>query len=401
MVERVNLQFEPINASVVKKIALVIPFVRQGGGAEKVCAWLSLQLAAQHRDVHLITFVAREQEHHVGGKRHVLGEVYQGGVFGLYNNAQKIKKICAEEGISTVLAFTEEANAACILAKVLGGTFSLIVAVRNNPEFRGFLSKLFIRMLYSKADRVVANSLELTKILQERFGLKKVHTIPNPSDIEGNVQKSMEALPTDFLDSVGQKHLFFNIGRLIDQKGHIHLIRAFKEATEGRDDCMLAIAGHGIAEEQLKNVVKEYGIQHKILFLGRVENVYPYLKRADCFVLSSLYEGFPNVLLEALSLDTLVISTDCRTGPREILGAPLGVKLEYPFFSSFGILTAPFVGSKRDMHKAEKVLARLLEEVIAQDFWRGRYIQGHERVSQFKPEEIFREWDVLLQSVAI
>lgn len=378
-----------------QKIALLIPVLRLGGGAEKICSWVSRELEKGGQEVHVVTFVARENEHSIGGKRHVLNETYRGGILTSFSNAQKVKKLCAQLGITTLLSFTEEANAVAVLAKTCGGKFKVLLAVRNNPEVRGLLSRLFIKMGYRGADAVIANSHELAAILKDSFGLSRVLTIPNPSDIDGNEARALDSIPEHSTHAIAGKSVFLAIGRLIEQKGHIHLISAFAQVLKERPDSVLLIIGQGVLEDSLKSFVKERGVENRILFLGRLNNVYPYVKRADCFVLSSLFEGFPNVLFEALSFNKLVISTDCKTGPREILEAPLGEKLEYPYFAKYGVLTQPFIGS--EARGAEDALAQLMVRAIAENFWKEKYAHGKERALQFRPDEIFAQWKGVLQ----
>ncbi|MEK7606198.1 MAG: glycosyltransferase [Patescibacteria group bacterium] len=379
-----------------EKIALVIPYMRQGGGAEKICAWLSNELAQHNTDVHLITFVERENEHKVSGTRHVLDTRYRGGIVGLVKNAWKIRRLCREHSIQKVLSFTEEANAACLLAKMLGGIPTLFLAVRNNPEFRGFLGRTFIKTFYRYANAVVANSSELAHILTDTFHLPHVVVIQNPIDVEFCIQRSMEPLPERITQAIKGKSVFVNIGRLINQKGQRHLINAFARVVKQVPESILLILGQGIHEEVLRQLVHQKNLEQHVLFLGRVENVYPYIRAARAFVLTSLFEGFPNVLLEALAMSTLVISTDCPTGPREILGAPLGERLSYPYFATHGILTQPFGGSHHKVVKAEQNLSDLLIQAPQKQFWKERYEHGQTRVATLRPHEIFLKWEKLL-----
>ena len=79
------------------------------------------------------------------------------------------------------------------------------------------------------------------------------------------------------------------------------------------------MVGNGVMEEELKQKVSDFGIKNKVVFCGWDNNPFMYVSRANCFVLSSDVEGFPNVLIEALACGKAVISTDCSSGPRELL----------------------------------------------------------------------------------
>lgn len=145
-------------------------------------------------------------------------------------------------------------------------------------------------------------------------------------------------------------------------------------------------------------------IENKVYFLGRVENVFPYLKRSDCFVFSSLHEGFGNVLTEALSQDLPVISTDCTAGPREILCPELGVneEIEYPYFGEYGILTKPFKRNlifesieKETLTEQEEMFADMMVKINEDSALKGKYDKGHQRVMDFDTEIIIQEWEKL------
>ena len=106
------------------------------------------------------------------------------------------------------------------------------------------------------------------------------------------------------------------IGRLVDQKDFATLIRAFSRLP---DTCRLVILGEGEGRPALEALAKDLGVAERIDLPGFVDNPYPALRAADCFVLSSRWEGLPTVLIEALAFDTPVVATDCDSGPAEIL----------------------------------------------------------------------------------
>src|SRR5262249_97138 len=108
-------------------------------------------------------------------------------------------------------------------------------------------------------------------------------------------------------------------GRLVPQKGFDILIRAFATVASDCDSLTLAIAGEGPQEGSLRDLVIELRLERRVLFLGQVQKLRALMPPADPFLLSSRYEGFPNVLLEALGSGVPVVATDCPGGPREVL----------------------------------------------------------------------------------
>ena len=109
-----------------------------------------------------------------------------------------------------------------------------------------------------------------------------------------------------------------NIGRLEDQKDHLTLLNAIK-LVKNRIKVKLLIIGNGSMQNKIDNFIKKNHLKKNVMILNNSHNPFPYLLRSDLFVLSSIYEGLPNVLLEALTLNKFVISTNCSTGPSEIL----------------------------------------------------------------------------------
>ena len=109
-----------------------------------------------------------------------------------------------------------------------------------------------------------------------------------------------------------------NIGRFVDQKDQETLIKALN-LLKNKIEFQARIIGRGQLKEKLKKLINKYKLSRKVKLINFKKNPFNYLKQSDVFVLTSIYEGLPNVLLEALTLKRFVISSDCPTGPKEIL----------------------------------------------------------------------------------
>ena len=120
-------------------------------------------------------------------------------------------------------------------------------------------------------------------------------------------------------NNLENKKYILNIGRFVDQKNQIFLIKAFKKILEIDKNFFLVLLGDGELEKKLKSLTMKLNIDKNILFLGHVQNVFKYLKHAKYFVLTSKWEDPGFVLLEAAFSKTSIISSDCPNGPREIL----------------------------------------------------------------------------------
>ncbi|MDM1341696.1 glycosyltransferase [Acinetobacter pseudolwoffii] len=165
----------------------------------------------------------------------------------------------------------------------------------------------------------VAVSKGVEKDFIEIFGSKsRITTIYNPIDVEQVVSTSNEYIPDI------EKPYIVNVGKFKQQKRHDILIKAYAKANVQEK---LVLVGTGELLEASKKLVKDLGIEDKVIFTGFKKNPYPYMKHAKLMVLSSDFEGLGLVILEALALGTPVISTDCPSGPSEILRSDRLVKL--------------------------------------------------------------------------
>ena len=183
--------------------------------------------------------------------------------------------------------------------------YSTLYSENKISTFLVFLMKF---IFYNFADGIITNSYGSKKSL----GIfvikkKKIITIYNPYLKKLNHSKNKK------------ENYIINIGRLRKQKDHKTLISAFKIFNNIKKNYKLIILGHGSEEKRLKTLAKKLGIDKKVIFKGWVENTIPYLKKSKFFVLSSIYEGLGNVLIDAINYDLVCISTNCPSGPGEIL----------------------------------------------------------------------------------
>jgi len=176
-----------------------------------------------------------------------------------------------------------------------------------------------MRLTYPLADSRVTVSKDAAGDLAAlaRLDFEDVTPIYNPTLVPEVFEGAEEPLDHPWFDEDADAPVVLGVGRLSDQKDFTTLLRAFARLDA---DANLIILGEGENRGELESLVDELGVSDRVELPGYVDNPYRYMARADLFVLSSRFEGMPNVLVEAAALGTPVVATDCPSGPRELLG---------------------------------------------------------------------------------
>jgi glycosyltransferase involved in cell wall biosynthesis len=190
--------------------------------------------------------------------------------------------------------------------------------IKQHKGFEGHVLKLLAGAAYKRADLIIANSMDTLEALFQYKIIKqsqKTSIISNPLAIEDIIEKSKLAVP---LAIDKKSRLIISIGRLVPMKNMNILIESFSIVREKFTDSKLIILGEGPEKIRLEKLAKELGIEKHVHFLGKVSNPYPYLAKAEVFVLASENEGFGMAVAEALALGIPVVATN-NSGPRDIL----------------------------------------------------------------------------------
>lgn len=180
--------------------------------------------------------------------------------------------------------------------------------------------KMVYSILYSLPDCIIAVSKGAGENLMKKVAAVREKTVvlPNPIDIQPIAEIAEQHLPA-WASEIYEKPTLVAAGRLVRLKGFDILIEAMSMILTQRRDINLIILGEGSERENLERLVKQKGLERKVFLPGFHKNIYPFLKKASVFVLSSRYESFSTVILEALCLGVPVVATECPSGPREIL----------------------------------------------------------------------------------
>ena len=177
---------------------------------------------------------------------------------------------------------------------------------------------------YKKQYKKYSKIFAITRVMKEEFinkvGIdeKKVELVYNPIDLK-LIEKKSENVEKKYENYLKQDY-FLQVSRLTQQKQPEHLVDIYYKLKQAGIKEKLYFIGDGEKKEIIKQKIKEYNLEDDIILLGQIENPYPFFKNAKLFVHTAKYEGLPTVLLESLALGTPVVSYDCPTGPRDILG---------------------------------------------------------------------------------
>ena len=279
-----------------------------------------------------------------------------------------------------MVSFLTNVNVAALLASV--GLNSRVVACERTypPSVPvGLLLGTLRRITYSRAARVVMQSREGVSWLNSRIPSARGIWIPNP--VVYPLPSGRHAVSPEALIQGGRK-LLLAVGRMDAGKQFDELLRSFASVHTQFSDWDLAILGEGPERSSLERLAAALNIGPHVRFPGQVDNPSDWYLRANLFVLSSRYEGFPNALAEAMAHGCAAVSYDCDTGPRDI------IRHGYD-----GLLVTP-VG---DVPALAKALRRLMSDDTERQHMAARAVEVRER---FSTRHILQMWDELLTNVA-
>lgn len=307
----------------MRPTALFLPSMR-GGGAEKVMLSLAGGLIGRGRQVNLVLCKA---EGEYLSQVPAAVKVVDLGEKRVLRSIPSLVRYLRYAQPEVLLSALDHANVAALFAKRLSGVdtrtvISTHIHFSMDPQatkLKRELMPFLVRKLYPQADAVVAVSQGVADDLAAAVGLPatKIKVVYNPVVAPGMFALAQD-VPAHPWFSQGQLPVILGAGRLTAQKDFATLIRAFALVKE-KKAVRLMIMGQGEERERLLALAGELGLSDDFTLPGFVSNPYPYMKNAAVFVLSSAWEGFGNVLVEAMALGTPVVSTNCKSGPAEIL----------------------------------------------------------------------------------
>jgi glycosyltransferase involved in cell wall biosynthesis len=297
-----------------KRLIIFMPSI-EGGGVEKNFFIISNHLASKLNNVLLIT-----AEKNLSKKIKNVEIAYPKSNF--WRKKGRLRKyiICIFLLIKillinrSILLFTFQANLYAIMVCKL---FGVKIISRSNSSPSGWSKNLIKNYIYkiglNLADELIVNSIEFKNEMMLKFSLKPIH-IYNPLNKDEIIKLSKQKVKRVYSKNVLK---IISVGRLVDQKDQLTILKAVN-LIKNLYAFKLILIGRGCNYELINQYIKTNNLSNNVKIFYTT-NPFPYIRQADIFLLSSKYEGLPNVLLESVVLKKFVVSTNCPTGPKEIL----------------------------------------------------------------------------------
>ncbi|MEP5634177.1 MAG: glycosyltransferase, partial [Maribacter dokdonensis] len=324
-----------------KKILSLIPNLGMGG-AQRVFSNVNQVLSEEYEVVSCAFSGVTGQNEFDSSKTYFLdvdsGRTFLHKSINFVKRVRKLRKLKKRLGVTNCISHMEGAN----FINVLSGTCKTILLIHGsklhdeeaNSHF-AFFTNFLIKRLYNKADQIVTVSRGIQEELISHYSIKKSKCIVlnnffDFTEIEKLSDEKIHEKYEPIFD--GEKQVIIHSGRFHDQKNHTALINIFSRLRKLNSSTILILLGDGGLKDKIITLTKSMGLRvyvendpvmssfdADVFFLGIKKNPFKYIKRSNVFVFPSKWEGFPMALCEAIICRTLVISSDCHTGPREII----------------------------------------------------------------------------------
>lgn len=349
----------------MKNVMLITPMLHQGG-FERICVMTARLLEADY-DVTIVVFSMEDIAFDISNLKVINLDLKSrpgrlAKVINVLRRSRKLTKLQKNLNTDVSYSFGMTANIANALT---GGAKKKICACHSFEEIK---NGRYMKLIGKKADLLFCCAKKMTDLAVKQYGFSNIETLWNPCDTEEVREQSRKGNKEELTFFEEEKPVFVSMGREDEVKGFWHLLKAFRRVSESLPDAKLAVIGEG-SFEKYKALARDLQIEDRIWFTGLKKNPFPYLAKGKAYVLSSISEGLPNALVEALSLSLPVISVNCLSGPAEILHEnwqEAEEKKEY-FEADYGILT-PAVSQTPDFQakwqKEGKIIKLEKEEEI-------------------------------------
>lgn len=365
----------------------ILVFVSQlcNGGAERVAANLSDELSKKYKVI-LVTYTPPTKNDYSCSVKRIIVDEKKSRFFKYNYVIRNLKKIKKKYHITHSISFCSKANYLNVMSRVNDKT---IISIRSYLKYSEVDQQYYrlnkVAGKYCDEEVVVSSQLIEEQINEYNSSKDKIKVIHNFVDKE-KIDKCLKEKNNVILS----KNTIINVGRLSNQKGQKYLIRAMSFVVKKVPDAELIILGKGELEEELKKEINALHLEKNVKLLGYKSNPYIYMKQASCFVLSSFFEGMPNVILEAMYTGLPIISCDCISGVREVLAPKTDINYRNMNKSKeeYGILV-PIMKEDKAVNYLADAIVEMLQDKELNDYYRK---QSRKRIKDFSKEKKMKEW---------
>lgn len=408
-----------------RNIAIIIPTLAIGG-AERFASLLSSGLTQYGQNVSLILFENKIEYEHSGQIRFApppFGKSLIKYILSLPFRALKTRKIKEMDSIDFSVSVMDKANLVNILSKkgdkVIFSVHNYKTSYVGENSFVRFGHKILGKFFYRMADVIVCVSHASASDLIRNFNVppSKINVIYNPCDPQKIRRDAVSDL--SLYKEIFEDPVVITAGTMILQKGQWHLIRAFREVKEKIKNARLVILGDGELRNYLCRLSRNLGFRtfslgennpldslYDVYFFGFQQNPFNFLSASKVLAMPSLWEGLPYVIVEALAVGLNVISSDCKSGPREILAPDTDPNSHAQDIerAKYGILVPvldkKFYSETDPLTREETLLAKGIIQLLSDPLLRERYRKaGLKRADDFNTEKIAKQWVDLMEQL--
>lgn len=382
---------------VEEKNILILISSLNNGGAERVAGNLANNLNNIYNNVMVLTYNPSKDSDYkcdvprleINNKRILI--------------IKEIRKIKEKYNITHCISFCTTANYLNITSN---DGEKKIISIRNYEKNKDIRREIESKIAAKYADKVVSVSEQISEqqISDYKVDKGKAVVINNFCEVEKIREASnCENMTSNEKEFFEKYKIVISVGRLTYQKGQWYMIRAFKEVLKEIPAARLVILGEGEEREKLQNLIKQLNMQKYIKLYGFKKNPYQYLKHAKLFVMTSLYEGMSNAILEAMCCGLPIVSSDCLTGVKDILAPNMDKNKQINKYQlcEYGVLVPVGDGNYYTNEELTSMEIELKNGIIKMmkdnDLYRHYNEMSKIRIKDFEKEKIMKQWINLIE----
>lgn len=338
-----------------KRIALM-SYNLGSGGAERVIARISYLLKDKYKIYIVVLSDEKEYECacdvinlNIPSKKGLLNKVS-----GFIKRYCAIKQFKKDYSIDYSISFLPLMNLLNIITK--SHDFR-IVSLRSNYDctfdnnIKGKIKKSIYKRIYKNADKVISCSELISEKLVNVLNIdkRKIATIYNPYDFNEIEELAKEEIDEEYVDFIKNHRTIVAVGRVCYPKGYWNLLKILYLAKSKIPNIGLIIVGKDYSNGLLYEFAKKIGLENNLLMTGFEKNPYKIISKCEVYTLTSVFEGFPNAMVECMICGLPILSVDCESGPKEILTIKkdLFKTIDNESYEKYGVLL-PILPSKED-----------------------------------------------------